>query len=136
LTGEFDIAVRLIGELLERGRSKVDLAATYILYIQLHVFKSENQKAVVSGLTCLRLFGVDLPAHPSWEQVQAEHETIWQTLDGRPIESLIDLPPMTNPELQAAARVLAVLSPPTLFTDFNLHCLIGFRAAKLGMQTG
>ena len=136
LIGEFDIAERLIGELLERGRSKVDVAATYILYIQLHILKSENQKAVVSGLTCLRLFGVDLPAHPSWEQVQAEYETVWQTLDGRPIESLIDLPPMTNPEPQAVMQVLSVLAPPTLFTDFHLFCLIACRAAKVGMQHG
>jgi predicted ATPase len=119
LIGEFDIAERRIGELPERGRSKLDVAATYILYIQLHILKSENQKAVVSGLTCLRLFGVDLPAHPSWEQVQAEYETVWQTLDGRPIESLIDLPPMTNPEPQAVMQVLSVLLLPPCLQTFT-----------------
>jgi uncharacterized protein VirK/YbjX len=46
-----------------------------------------------------------LPAHPSWEQVHAEYETIWQTLDGRWIENLIDLPQMTNPELQGRNTV-------------------------------
>ena len=76
--------------------------------------KSENPQAVDSALTCLRLFGIDLPAHPTWEQVQAEYETVWQTLDGRPIESLIDLPLMTDPELQAAMQVLSVLTPARL----------------------
>ena len=73
-----------------------------------------------SALTCLRLFGIDMPAHPTWEQVQAEYETVWQTLDGRPIESLIDLPLMTDPELQAAMQVLSVLTAPAYFTDFNV----------------
>ena len=136
LTGEFDIAERLLAELLERGTSKVDLAAAYVLYVQLHVLASENQKAVVSGLTCLRLFDIDLPANPSWEQVQAEYETVWKTLDGRPIESLIDLPPMSNPELQAAARVLAVVVPPAYYTNFHLFCLLGCRKAKIVMQHG
>ena len=136
LTGEFDIAERLLAELLERGTSKLDLAAAYILYVQLHVLRSENQRAVVSALTCLRLFDIDLPAHPSWEQVQAEYETVWQALDGRPIESLIDLPLMTNPELQAAVRVLTVLSPPAYFTDFHLYCLLACRTAKVVMQHG
>ena len=85
--------------------------------------KSENPQAVDSALTCLRLFGIDLPAHPTWEQVQAEYETVWQILDGRPIESLIDLPLMTDPELQAAMRLLSVLvAPPTLPTSICFAC--------------
>jgi len=40
-----------------------------------------------SALTGLRLFGIDIPAHPTREQVQAEYEAVWQTLNGRPIES-------------------------------------------------
>ena len=82
--------------------------------------KSENPQAVASALTCLRLFGIDMPAHPTREQVQAEYETVWNTLDGRPIESLIDLPLMTDPEMQAAMGVLSVLSPPAQFTDIRV----------------
>jgi hypothetical protein len=51
-----------------------------------------------------------MPAHPTWEQIRAEYETVWRNLDGRPIESLIDLPLMTDPELQAAMRLLFVLA--------------------------
>ena len=104
LSGNFEKAEQLIGELLQRAASKVDQAAVYHLKVDFHVIKSENQQAVASALACLRLFGIDLPAHPTWEQVQAEYETVWQTLNGRPIESLIDLPLMTDPELQAAMR--------------------------------
>jgi PAS domain S-box-containing protein len=136
LAGEFDIAERLIAELLERGTSKVDLAAAYILHVQLHVLKSENQKAVVSTLTWLRLFDIDVPAHPSWEQVHAEYETIWQPLDGRPIESLINLPQMADRELQAAMHVLAVLAPAAYVTDFRLFCLLACRKAKIVLQHG
>jgi len=48
--------------------------------------KPENQQAVASALTCLRTFGIDLQAHPTLEQVQAEYEKVWQTLNGRPTE--------------------------------------------------
>ena len=123
LSGNFEKAEQLIVELLQRGASKVDQAAVYRLKVQFHVVKSENQQAVASALTCLRLFGIDIPAHPTWEQVQAEYETFWQTLNGRPIESLIDLPLMTDPELQAAMQVLSVLHPPpTLPTSICIAC--------------
>jgi PAS domain S-box-containing protein len=70
------------------------------------------------------------------EQVQAEYETVWQTLDGRPIESLIDLPLMTDPELQAAMQVLSVLASPAYFTDFHLFCLFACPMVRISMQHG
>ena len=82
------------------------------------------------------MFGIDLPAHPTWEQVQAEYESVWQTLNGRPLESLIDLPLMTEPELQAAMHVLSVLSRLAYFTDFHLYCLHLCRMVNVGMQHG
>ena len=136
LTRNFETAEQLTAALLQRGASKVDQAAVYHLKIQLHIVKSENPEAVDSALTCLRLFGIDIPAHPTWEQVQAEYETIWRGLDGRPIESLIDLPLMTDPELQAAMQLLSVLAPPAYFTDFRLNCLMACRMAKVEMQHG
>ncbi len=136
LRGNLDEAERLIATLLQRGTSKVDLAAVYHLKVLLHVVKSENPQAVSSALTCLRLFGVDLPAHPSWEQVQAEYEAVWRNLDGRPIEDLIDLPLMTDPELLAAMRLLSVLCDPAYVTDQNLLCLELCRAVNLGIRHG
>ena len=136
LIGDFDRAAQVIAELLQRATLKVDRAAVYVLNVSLCTARSETAQAVDSALTGLRLLDIDLPAHPTWEQVQAEYESVWQTLDGRPIESLIDLPLMTNPELQAAMRVLSALAPPAYYTDLHLYCLIACRMAKLGMQHG
>jgi PAS domain S-box-containing protein len=136
LSGNFENAEQLILELLQRGTAKVDRAAIYHLKILLHTVKSENAQAVDSALTCLRLFGMDLPAHPTWEHVQAEYETVWQTLNGRPIESLIDLPLMTNAELQAAMQVLSTLLTSAYVTDFHLFCLHLCRMVNVSMQHG
>ena len=136
LTGNFDTAEQLIGELLQRGSSKIDQAAAYHLKVLLHTVKSENAQAVDIALKCLRLFGIDMPAHPTWERVQAEYETVWQTLDGRPIESLIDLPKITDPELQAAMQLLSILTPSAYFTDLHLFPLLVCRMVNLSMQHG
>jgi PAS domain S-box-containing protein len=136
LTGHFDKAEQLIVELLQRGASKLDEAVVYRLKVQFHVMKSENQQAVASALTCLRLFGIDLPAHPTLEQVQFEYDAVWQTLNGRPIESLTDLPLMTDLELQAVMQSLSVLIAPAYFTDLRLWCLNLCRMVKVGMQYG
>jgi predicted ATPase len=131
LSGNLERAEELIGDLLQRAASNVDQAAVFQLKVQFHVTKSENQQAVASALTCLHLFGIDLPTHPTWEQIKAEYESVWQTLGGRPIESLIDPPLMSDPELQAAMQVLSVLTPPAYFTDFRLWCLQLCRMVKV-----
>jgi PAS domain S-box-containing protein len=123
LNGNFDEAEQLISELLAKGASKIDKAAIYRLKVILHVLKSENPKAVESALECLRLFGIEMPPHPAREEVEAEYEKVWSGMGGRAIESLIDLPLMTDPEMQAAMRVLSVLFAPAYYTDINLVCL-------------
>ena len=136
LSANFEDAEQLIRELLRRGASKVDQAAVYYLKVEFHAMNSEHHRAVATALTCLRLFGIDLPEHPTWEQVHAEYESIWQTLNGRPIESLIDLPLMTDPELQAAVQVLSVLFSPAYQTDFNLACLQTCHLVRVSLLHG
>ncbi|MEA2262531.1 MAG: hypothetical protein QOJ51_5356, partial [Acidobacteriaceae bacterium] len=136
LTSNFEKAEQLVADLLPRVASKIDCAAVYYLKVQLHVVKSEVQQGVDSALTCLRQFGIDITAHPTWNEVEAEYQTVRQVLNGRSIESLIDLPLMTNPELQAAMQVLSVLTPPAYFTDLHLWCLLVCRMVRISAQHG
>ncbi len=136
LTGNFVTAEQLLGEILQRGPSKVDQAAVYHLKVQLHEVKGEYPQAVASGLACLNLFGIDIPAHPTQEQVQTEYEKVWQTLNGRMIESLIELPLMRDPDLQAATQVLSTLLGPAYFTDLHLFSLLVCRMVNVSTQHG
>ena len=136
MCAQFDRAHTLISELLLRAASRTDQAAVYRLKIDLHIMQSEHAEAVNSALECLRLFGIDMSAHPSWQQVQVEYETIWRSLGERSIESLIELPLMTDPEMQAAMRVLSVLYSPAYFTDTNLFYLYICHMVNLSLKYG
>ena len=136
LNGNFDEAERLISEILARGTPKVDKATAYRLKVDLHVMKSEYPKAVESALECLRLFGIEMPPHPAHEEVQAEYESIWIKLGSRPIGGLIELPLTSDPEVQAAMRVLSLLYAPSLFTDRNLFLLHLCKMLSLSLRSG
>ena len=136
LSGNFDEAERLISKLIRRGVSKVDKAAAYSLRIYLHLIKSEKREGVDAALECLRLFGIEMPPHPTREQVQAEYEMVWRTLKEQSIESLVDLPLMTDHEMQAAMRVLAFLTGPALYTDINLYHLHFCKMVNLSLRYG
>src|SRR5262249_1016569 len=136
LNGNFDEAEKRITELLERAVSEVDRAAAYRLKILLHIMRAEYRQAVDSALECLRLFGIEMPVHPTREQVEVEYEKIWLNLGERTIESLVDLPVMTDPEIQAAMRVLSVLCAPAVNTDSNLLYLLVCHMANASLQYG
>ncbi len=136
LRGDFDTAERLIATLLRTATSKLDQAAAYRLKIELHLIKAENTQAIESALACLRGFGIDLPAHPTQDQVQGEYEQVWQALGERSIERIIDLPLATDPEIRAAMDILAALGSVAAFTDFNLFFLHICRLMNLSLQHG
>jgi len=136
LCGRFDEAEKLISWLLRRAMSKADKAAAYRLRTDLHILKSSYREAVNSALECLRLFGITMSVHPTKEQVQYEYEKVWRNLGERSIESLIDLPLMSDPEVQAAMRVLSVLYSPAFFIDTNLFFLSICHIVNLSLKYG
>jgi PAS domain S-box-containing protein len=136
LCGSLQKVVQQIAELLQCAASDAEVADAACLKINLHVLMGEHPQAVYSALASLRLLGIDLPEHPTLEQVSAEYETVWQTLSGRAIEALIDLPLMTDPKVMAAMQVLSALTGPATFTDYQLSCLLACRMVRISMQHG
>ena len=139
LNGNFKKADSLATELLSRAASKVDKAAAYRLKILLQMMRGRYRQAINTGLECLRLFGIEIPPHPTLEQLHVEHERLWRNLGERPIESLVDLPLMTDPEMQVVMRMLSELSAPAAsasFTDNNLFYLLVCHMAIASLNYG
>jgi PAS domain S-box-containing protein len=136
LAGDLPQAERFMEDLLHRAPTSVHRASAHRLKIELHVVKSENEKAVETALEALRLFGIEFNAHPSPAQVQEEYDAIWQVLGDRQIESVADLPAMKDPAMLAAMRILAEVWPPAYFTDFNLVTVTVCRMVTLSLIHG
>src|SRR5580698_3264244 len=134
--GNSEKTSQLIAEFLPRAATRIDAARVCNLQVQLHVIGAEYQQAVDCALTCLREFGIDIPAHPTEEHVQFERDTLRQTLDGRPIESLIDLPLISDPELRAAMKVCSELLSAAHYVDFRLCCFLACRMVALSVRHG
>ncbi|XXX78326.1 ATP-binding sensor histidine kinase [Sorangium sp. So ce134] len=136
LGARFDEAERLFALLLRHARTNLERADIHRVEVDLFTSKAQLDKAVERGVEGLRVLGVELSAHPTDEQVAAALEGIWQGLEGRPIESLVDLPPLTDPTMRAALSILAVLYAPALNTDLNLVFLCNCRMVDIGLRYG
>ncbi len=136
LSSNLEQAAELVEVLLIKARSKIDHAEICRLRIMLQLRQGNYAPAVRTALECLRTFGVDLPDSPTPEQVRAEYEEMRQALGGRPIESLIDLPMMDDPEMQAVMKLCSSMGELAYHADgelFQMNCL---RMVKLSCRHG
>ncbi len=136
LTSDFAAAEERLSMLSRRAGNLIDNAAVTRLQTELYTTLDQSDLAVEVGLEYLRRVGVDWSPHPTKDEVRQEYERIWRRLGNRPIEALIDLPPMTDPVCRATLDVLTVVEEPAHFTDENLRCLVVARMANLSLEHG
>jgi predicted ATPase/signal transduction histidine kinase/tRNA A-37 threonylcarbamoyl transferase component Bud32 len=136
LTGELEAAERRLAALTDRAATVVDAAAVACLRADLYTTLGQSPRAVETSLQYLRRVGIAWSPHPTQEEVRDEFARMWQRLGRRPIEDLIDLPPMTDPVWRATVDVLGLTTPAASFTDENLCALVVARAVNLGLEHG
>ena len=136
LSRNFDEALRQFDALLTHARTTLEKADIHRVVIDLHTNVIALDEAIARGQEALRLFGIDIPSHPSHQTVVTEYEAIWRSLDHRSIEELIDLPLMTDPEIEAAMNILAVLYGASVATDRNLLLLCGCHMVNMSIRHG
>lgn len=136
LTGDLPTAERRLTELLPYAKTIVDKAGVTHLQTALYLTLDRPDRAIDVGLAYLRHVDIDWSADPADGLVSAELERIWGLLDLRPIEQLIDLPPMVDPSWRATMDVLSGMFAPTLLTQSNLYDLIVLRMTTLSLEHG
>jgi PAS domain S-box-containing protein len=136
LTGEAAAADERLVALSNCASNAVERAKVACLRMSVCTTLNRNDRAITVALDYLRRVGIDWSPHPTAEQARREYEQIWARLGNRPVEDLIDLPLMTDPESRATVEVLAKVWPPALFTDANLASLTICRAVNLSLERG
>ncbi|WP_437747623.1 AAA family ATPase [Sorangium sp. So ce1504] len=136
LTGELGAAEERLSMLSRRAGSLVDAAAVACVRVDLYTTLDRSELAVEICLEVLRRLGVAWSPHPTQDEVQKEYERMWGQLGSRPIEALVDLPPMTDPAIRAIMDILNWGQAPALFTDQKLHSLLVGRMVNLSLEHG
>ena len=136
LTGAPAEAEARLATLARRATSLIDLARVTRLRVDLFMSIGRSDQAILVGLDYLRRVGIGWPAHPTKNRVRREYARLSRALGDRPIEALLDLPPMADPVALATMDVLTSLVTPALFTDENLRCLVIGRMGNVSLKYG
>jgi PAS domain S-box-containing protein len=136
LTGALAEAEQRLATLSNHAANTVERAKVACLRAELYTTLDQGSRAIAVGLDYLRHLGIDWSPHPTEEEARREYERIWSQLGRRPIESLVELPLMSDPESLATLDVLAKIGVPAFYTDANLLALITCRAVNLSLERG
>jgi PAS domain S-box-containing protein len=136
LTGELPAATERLSMLWDRAASLPDAAAVSCARMNLYITLGQSDLAAEAFLAYLRRIDVHWSAHPTKDEVREEYEQIWRRLGDRPIENLIDLPPVTDPDCLATMDVLTTAQAAATFTDLDLFFLVIGRNSNLSLEHG
>jgi PAS domain S-box-containing protein len=136
LTGNITTADDRLSRLAQRVRLTEHIAVVVRLRVILYTALDRSDRAVQVCLEYLERTGVHWSPRPTSQDVQHEYDRIWSQLGNRPIEALVDLPPMTDPNALATLDVLTEVMPAALYTDENLVSLVISRMVNLALEHG
>jgi PAS domain S-box-containing protein len=136
LTASTAAAEQRLSMLAGRAERVQDVAAVARLRLTLYTTLDRTDRGVEVCLEYLRRGGTDWAPHPTRDQAQCEYDSVWSQLGSRSIESIVDLPLMTDPEALAELEVLTEIVTPAEFTDENLLLLVICRMVNLSLEHG
>ncbi len=136
MSGHGAEARALVEQLLPRARTRPETAAVYRLKSSIHVASSQVPAAIACLVECLTQMGVPMSPQPTWDEVREANEEVWALLGARSIESLVELPRMSDPDMEAVMSVLGALFAPAYFTDTRLLIVNLCRMVALSIRHG
>lgn len=135
LIGNFDAAEALFDETLQHARTNLDKAKVYDIKIVMYMTRGQLRNAVSTGISALKLFGLDMPTEPSRAEINREIAEVTSKLRKRPID-LVHLPAMTDPNRLATMRLLSKTLLSTWYVNNDLNCLFAAKMTNLSLTHG
>ncbi len=136
LSGNFSAMEELAEEVLEKGGNLLDKVKVYEIKIQACIAQNKLVEALKIAIQVLKLLGINLPENPTKLDIIVGLLQTKLILAGKKIESLIDLPLMTDPYKLAAMRILYRLSAISYVLNPKLFSLIVFKLINLSFKYG
>jgi PAS domain S-box-containing protein len=136
LLGDLVSAKERLSRVSAHATDLIDEASVAWVRLALYTVLGRRDRAVEIGLSYLAKVGIAWSPHPTVEEVREEHDRLWRQLGNRPIESLFDLPPMSDAAIRATMEVLGELQGPASWTDQKLTHLLLLRMANLSIRHG
>ena len=136
LNGDFGRMNQWLDAIFEHAVDLLDTIKAYEVKIQAFIAQDRPVDAVKTALDILRELNVRFPEYPSQDDVSSAISQTQKVLAGRDIETLAQLPSMTEPTQLAVMRILANVISPAALSFPRLFLLLSLKALNLSLEYG
>ena len=140
LVGQFEESESILNQTLKKIENPLDAARIYGLLMTQGMTEGKNpSSSVAAGIKGLAVLGMTLPTEGDALEslVATEMQQVQEAFDGMSPQSLVDLPPMTDPMQQSCMKLLTILwSASYLAGNPNLNLLTTLRMMNLSLKHG
>ncbi len=136
LCQRYDAMETLIGQVLSNVHDSLRKAKVYRIRILANTARNQLKQAVESGLAYLDSFDIHFAQPVEPQAIGAGLAHIREILGERSIESLVQLPKMTNPRALVVMDTLTTLASPAYNYTPELFTLLVLKQVELSLSLG
>ncbi|BAZ00416.1 two-component hybrid sensor and regulator [Tolypothrix tenuis PCC 7101] len=136
LNGDFESMEQQAALVLQQAKTIFDKVKIFEIQIAAQSARSQMLEAIAIARDALAEFGIDLPTQADEAKISQALQDLQAQLNSREIESLIDLPIMSEPKAIAAMQLLKILFAPILVGNPSLLPLLSATMVRLSLQFG
>jgi predicted ATPase/class 3 adenylate cyclase len=136
LSGALDDADRVCDDVVRHAQTSLDAVTARDTLVMVAYARDRQDMVIEHGLEALRQLGVRFPGSPTMASVVSDLAKTKFALRGHPIESLADLPTMTDPATIAAMQMIERMIPAAFRSGSKLFPLLVFRLVRLSVRHG
>jgi predicted ATPase/signal transduction histidine kinase/DNA-binding NarL/FixJ family response regulator/tRNA A-37 threonylcarbamoyl transferase component Bud32 len=136
LSGDYKQMEQLAQVVLQHARTLSDEAKVCEIQIPAYAAQNQLRKAIKIALIFLKRLGISLPEEPTQEDIGLALQKMQVSLSGKPIQSLIDLPMMTNTQSILAMRVMVAVIPAAHAVLPTMMILLTLKQVDLSLEYG
>jgi len=125
-----------IERLLERAGSNLERAELYNILIIQYTLTGRYGEALQTGKQALQLLNVQVSLTRLQEELDEQLARHREILGERTLESLAEVPEMTDPGNRIALELLSNMVVPSRYTDNTMFALISLHNVNLSLQYG
>ncbi|GET42246.1 trifunctional serine/threonine-protein kinase/ATP-binding protein/sensor histidine kinase [Microseira wollei] len=136
LNADFEGMESMAAQVLQSAHTILDKVKIYEIQISALTAQVRMLEAIAVGRNALGQLGVEFSSEPDSALTDKVLQILWDRLQGKPIEELVNLPVMSEPQMIAAMQLLAMLFIPIFLGNPELLSLLCSTMVSLSLQFG
>jgi predicted ATPase/GAF domain-containing protein len=136
LNADFEGMESMAAQVLQSAYTILDKVKIYEIQINALTAQVRMLEAIAVGRNALGQLGVEFSSEPDESLTDKVLQILWDRLQGKPIEELVNLPVMSDQKMIAAMQLLAMLFIPIFLGNPALMPLLCSTMVSLSLQFG